>query len=348
MEHNLILTDILKTGNHQQLQSFIDMHSLNDQTFECTGDWYSIPSYDLKKYKRKFAVIDHRMGNYKLWENDFYWKDLYDRIEYLVKNKFVMIVSNPWESKHTIIKQLRKIVIEENRYTYWTGGSSWFWWMMFERYKDQKFDIDHSKKIFDFFYLNKQERPHRIKLFKKLQSEGLLADSLYSFLSENKNLDPKYELPWVDVNNYPKYGKDRDIYELPYNHSSYNIVSETHDFGETFITEKIWKPILMKQIFIVHSKPNYLQELNEMGFKTFSTLFDESYDKENDNDKRIDAIVKLCKFLKDQKAEELYKESTLIRDHNSKHFFNRSALQNEINKTLLGFIKFFDGTQVSS
>lgn len=348
MEHNLILTDVLKTGNYQQLESFIEMNSLNDQSFECTGDWYSMNSVDFKKYKRKFALVDHRTGNYQLWENDFYWKDLYDRVDYLIDNGFIIVITNPWESTHTIIKQLRKINIKENKYTYWPGGASFFWWIMFDRYNGQTFDVDHSKKLFDFFYLNKQERPHRVKLFKKLQAEGLLDNSLYSFLSESKNLDPMYELPWVDVNNYPKYGKDRDMYELPYNHSSYNIVSETHDFGETFVTEKIWKPMLMEQIFVVHSKPQYLQKLREMGFKTFNNLFDESYDNEQDGDKRIDSIVKLCKFLKDQKAEQLYKESESIRKHNSKHFFETSALQDEINKTLLGFIEFFDSTQVSS
>lgn len=348
MEHNLILTDILRTGNHIQLESFIASHTLDNQIFDYTGDWYSLHQYDFKKYKRKFAMIDHRMGNHRLWENKLYWKDLYERIEYLASQNFVIIISNPWESTSNITEQLHRIELTGKKFTYWTGGSSWFWWMMFERYQTKKFNIDHSKKLYDFFYLNKQERPHRTKLFKKLEAERLLDNSLYSFLTENKKLDPKYELPWVDVNNYPKYGKDRDIYELPYNHSSYNIVSETHDFGETFITEKVWKPIIMEQIFVVHSKPNYLQTLRDMGFKTFNTLFDESYDQESDSDKRVDAIIKLCKFLKEQNPNELYRESLLIREHNSKTFFNGSLVRNEVNKTLLSFIKFFDSTQISS
>lgn len=348
MEHNLILTDLLKTGNHQEFEMFIHSNSLSEQTFDCTADWYALPGMDLSKYDRKFAVIDHRLGNYKLWKNKFYWQDLYARVEYLLENKFLIIIANPWESRYNMDDQLEKIKIPGSSQIYWTGESSWFWWMMFERYKDQTFDINHDSKLYDFFYLNKQKRTHRVKLFRKLQDEGILDKSLYSFLSENKNLEPRYELPWVDAKNYPQYGKDRDIYELPYNHSSFNLVSETHDYGETFITEKIWKPIIMEQIFIVHSKPNYLQDLRDMGFKTFETIFDESYDKETDPDLRVDAIVKLCTFLKKQKADDLYKQTADIRSHNSKHFFTREAMQEQVNQTLSRFIKFFDGTQISS
>jgi hypothetical protein len=37
-----------------------------------------------------------------------------------------------------------------------------------------------------------------------------------------------------------------------------------------------------------------------------------------------------------------------IRKHNAAHFFNESALKKTVNKTVLGLLKFFDGSQVSS
>jgi hypothetical protein len=178
--------------------------------------------------------------------------------------------------------------------------------MMYNRYQGKTFEVDHSSKKYDFFYLNKYPRSHRVKLFNRLESLNLLKNSLYSFLSEGKRLDKEYELPWVNPMNYPKYGMDQDIYEKPYNHSAYNIVSETHDSGETFITEKIWKPILMQQIFVVHGKPHYLKELRELGFQTFNNTFDESYDTEENADKRLDKIINLCQWLKNQDAQKIY------------------------------------------
>jgi hypothetical protein len=336
----------MKTGDHQQLESFINFSNIEGQQFDMTGEWYTLRWYDLKNYQRRIALIDHNDRNLRVWPNAQYWQDLKNRVEYLHQQGFVFVVANPWESRSNI-DQLHKLPIDKKIY-YWCGESSWFWWMMFNRYSEKTFDINHSSKKYDFFYLNKYPRYHRIKLFKKIEAAGLLDNSLYSFLSENKRLDARYELPWVDANNYPQYGKDRDIYELPYNLSAYNIVSETHDFGETFITEKIWKPILMQQIFVVHGKPHYLKDLRELGFHTFNNTFDESYDTVENADKRMDKIVDICQWLKNQDAQKIYSLTEDIRKHNAAHFFNESALKESVNKTVLGLLKFFDSSQVSS
>jgi len=348
-ERNFILTDVMKTGDHQRLESFINFSNIEGQTFDMTGEWYALHQYDLTKYTRKIALINSRKETKGLWNNTYYITDLEKRIEKLHQQGFIFVITNPWESKQNIecVADLYKL-LSNKFFCYWSGEHSWFWWMMYDRYKGKTFNIDHFLKKYDFFYLNKYPRSHRAKLFKKIESASLLNNSLYSFLSENKKLNPEYELPWVDVNNYPRYGMDQDIYELPYNHSAYNIVSETHDSGETFITEKIWKPILMQQIFVVHSKQHYLKDLRELGFQTFNNTFDESYDVEENASGRIDKIVDLCKWLKKQDAQRLYSVTEDIRKHNADHFFNESALKIAVNKTILGLLKFFDSSQISS
>jgi hypothetical protein len=345
-ERNFILTDVMKTGDHQQLESFINFSDIPGQQFDMTGEWYTLQQYDLKIYTRRIAFIDHRKANERVWDNKNYWEDLEKRVEYLRQQDFVFVITNPWESRSNI-EELHKIPFDKDCY-YWYGEDSWFWWMMYNRYQGKTFEVDHSSKKYDFFYLNKYPRSHRVKLFNRLESLNLLKNSLYSFLSEGKRLDKEYELPWVNPMNYPKYGMDQDIYEKPYNHSAYNIVSETHDSGETFITEKIWKPILMQQIFVVHGKPHYLKELRELGFQTFNNTFDESYDTEENADKRLDKIINLCQWLKNQDAQKIYSLTEDIRKHNAAHFFNESALKKTVNKTVLGLLKFFDGSQVSS
>ena len=165
---------------------------------------------------------------------------------------------------------------------------------------------------------------------------------------KNIRLPKKYELPGIDPEDYPRFGKDQDIYELPYIDTVCSIVSETNDNDhDVFMTEKIWKPILAQHIFIVHGNYLYLQKLREMGFKTFNNYFDESYDLERDPDKRIDKIVSLCKSLKDnskelqhghRKWQDLYLRSKALRQHNYDVFWSDDYYQRAVTQTVLKFL----------
>ena len=228
----------------------------------------------------------------------------------------------------------------------WSGGVSWFWSHMYHKHKDTTFDFDHNKKNYDFLYLNKGHREHRAKLFNKLSSTDFLQKSLYSFWPDKK-LAKMYELPWAQ--DYPFYGMDQDIYEKPYNETAFNIVSESNDNDtDVFMTEKIWKPIIAQQIFVVHGNHLYLQKLREMGFKTFGHYFDESYDLEKDTIKKIDAICKLCKDLMNKNWKDLYLQTIKLRQHNHDVFFNKERLSEQVNKTINLFLEFADSGQITS
>lgn len=339
MEHNFILTDIMKTGYNPYLHDFLSYQNIPGQSFEFDEQYYRLHFYDLKKYKRKFACLFPRP---RLYESVEYCEDLEKRIKKLISLGFKLIVCEPWESKDTILKKLNILHIENINYIFWSGDASWFWFIMYDKYKDKKLNFDHSKKIFDFFYLNKNPRAHRIELYNKMINNQLLSNSLYSFTSKGIELDKRYELPWAPVDRYPNRGLDQDIYELPYNYSCYNVVSETHVHDEIFLTEKIWKPIIAQQIFVVHAKKDYLKNLRELGFLTFNNIIDESYDAESNLSKRIDKIIGVCEWLKTQDWKILYEKTKDIRMHNYQHFFNKKSLQSVINKTLLGFLEFAD------
>jgi len=61
MQRNFILTDIMKTGFHQDLENFIAMHSMTDQMFDTVGQYYDLHLFDLDSYDRKFAILDYRV-----------------------------------------------------------------------------------------------------------------------------------------------------------------------------------------------------------------------------------------------------------------------------------------------
>jgi len=339
MQRNFILTDIMKTGDHLKLEQFIKLHSLPDQSFDMTGEYYTLHNYDLDSYDRKFAVIDCRKQNDRLKDSAELHKELRKRCDLLHSQGFVFIKATPWESLDNINSQTQypEIDIEHIK---WTGGTSWFWFYMYNKHKDSKFNFDHSNKKYDFLYLNKQPRAHREKLYNKLLDKGILENSLHTNWPDRK-LPAEYELPWAQ--DYPRYGMDQDIFEKPYNHTACSVVSETNDNDyEVFMTEKIWKPIIAQQLFVVHGNYLYLQQLREMGFKTFNNYFEEVYDLDRDPNIRIDTIVDVCDRLRDAPWQDIYLQSKALRQYNFNHFFNEEKLSLEINKTLSLFLEFAD------
>ena len=335
----------MKTGDHLKLEQFINLHSLPDQSFDMTGEYYTLHNYDLDSYDRKFAVIDCRKQNDRLKDSAELHKELRKRCDLLHSQGFVFIKATPWESLDNINsqKQYPEIEIEHIK---WTGGTSWFWFYMYNKHKDSKFNFDHSNKKYDFLYLNKQPRVHRKKLYDKLFDNGILNNSLHTNWPERK-LPAEYELPWAQ--DYPQNGMDQDIFEKPYNDTACSIVSETNDNDyEIFMTEKIWKPIIAQQFFIVHGNYLYLQKLRDMGFRTFNNYFEEVYDLDRDPNIRIDTITDVCDRLRDAPWQDMYLQSKALRQYNFNHFFNEEKLSLEINKTLNLFLEFVDSSQVSS
>ncbi len=327
-----------------------------------TSEYYTLHNYDLDSYDRKFAIIDVRLHNDRLKGNTEFDLELKKRCDLLHSQGFKFIKATPWESVENVISspQYPEIDIEHFK---WTGGTRWFWYYMYNKHKDNRFKFTHDHngsywhKIHEFLYLNKAPRKHRLKLYNKLKDANVLDNSIYTFtmLDDPIRLDNKYELPGIDPKDYPRFGKDQDIYELPYIDTVCSIVSETNDNDyEVFMTEKIWKPIMAQHVFVVHGNYLYMQKLREMGFKTFGNYFDESYDLEKNKDKRIEKLTSLCTDLKEmcshgsvvesgnKKWQDIYLQTKALRQHNYDTFFNEEKLSAEINKTLNLFFEFAD------
>ena len=370
MQRNFILTDIMKSGYHLDLENFINHHTLPNQSFDMTGEYFSLHNYDLDTYDRKFAVIDCRTANAGLAFNPEYDDTLKHRVKLLHSQGFVFIKATPWESKENIENSdiYPKIDIAHVK---WTADTSWFWFYMYEKHKSNKFNFTHDHdgsywhKKHDFLYLNKQPRPHRVKLYNELIEHNVLENSIHTFIEgpTKRRLPKEYELPGIDPEDYPRFGKDQDITELPYIDTVCSIVSKTNDNNnDIFMTEKIWKPIMAQHIFVVHGNYLYLQKLREMGFKTFASFIDETYDIERDRDKRIQKIASLLQDLKsrlcdnnvskvnagNKKWHDIYLQTKALRQHNYDLMFNPVALGKEINKTVNLFLEFADSGKIPS
>lgn len=90
------------------------------------------------------------------------------------------------------------------------------------------------------------------------------------------------------------------------NSSDFHLLIETHydqkeyaysnkeysrDFSPSSITEKAYKPIACSTPFIAFATPNWLEDLRNLGFKTYAPFINEDYDKEVDSNKRLNMIV---------------------------------------------------------
>lgn len=107
--------------------------------------------------------------------------------------------------------------------------------------------------------------------------------------------------------------------------SFFQIVPETCYYeNRLHLTEKVFKPIVACQPFILASTEGNLNYLKSYGFRTFSDWIDESYDNEPDPDKRMNMIVaeieKICALSYAQKRE-MFNDMRSTLEHNNTHFW---------------------------
>ena len=117
-----------------------------------------------------------------------------------------------------------------------------------------------------------------------------------------------------------------------YDSTYFSIVAETSiglDIPRTceLITEKTYKPIAFNHPFIVWGQAGSLQRLNQLGFATYSNIFDESYDQVLDPRQRLEHIVTCIANFE----QEPYGKDTLDRlIHNRNHFYNQDIVDSRI------------------
>ena len=118
-----------------------------------------------------------------------------------------------------------------------------------------------------------------------------------------------------------------------YQNSWYSIVSETNVGRFNFMTEKTAKCLFGKRIFVCFNSPGHLKFLRDQGFKTFDKWIDESYDSEENGDKRMDMIIKEVKKLNDMDTNQLdimLEEMKEVLVHNQKHLMTFNYKSNLI------------------
>ena len=215
-----------------------------------------------------------------------------------------------------------------------------------------------TEKPYTFLMLNGRIRPHRKWILQSLRDAGLLDHALYTNLharnAPNRSityikdgqdlmheiesvhyLPAEYEVDMyqdqvntpcdnIDVKHHLFKNEWGEAYikPEPYIDTYFSIVNETvYEAAHTFRTEKIWKPIIMGHPWICLSNSGFYRDLRNLGFQTFESVIDESFDNIANNQLRIErtsAIIKeLCcgdlkKFLSDSQSICKYNQQVLL------------------------------------
>jgi hypothetical protein len=149
------------------------------------------------------------------------------------------------------------------------------------------------------------------------------------------------KLPLVLDTNQFQINTANHFFAQVYLDSWVSLITETfcvEKIDETvFFSEKIYKPVRARHPFILVGQFKALSKFKQLGFKTFSDLWDESYDDIENDTQRLEAICMLLKDLaKLSKSdwENLYIEASPILEHNMRYLTYNIWLAPVMNKII--------------
>ena len=169
---------------------------------------------------------------------------------------------------------------------------------------------------------NRLLREHRTDLLEQLD----LTQGCYSLMNPDPNgLEYSGPVPANSFDEHTNSSAEINITGLNnWNTSFLHIVNETVWQEKIHFTEKIFKPIVLHQPFVVVQAPGSLKYLQSYGFKTFNEWWDESYDDIQDPVTRLQAIATIINDIGSKDIHELEKlrmEMAGVLEHNFRHFY---------------------------
>ncbi len=119
------------------------------------------------------------------------------------------------------------------------------------------------------------------------------------------------------------------------------VPTETVYFGQRLhITEKTFKAIALEMPFVLVAPAGSLEYMRSYGFRTFADIFDESYDEETDDIRRIEKVTQLLKDLDGlsvQERQQIHRHCLPAVQHNYEHFYG-SGFEQILWKELLNML----------
>jgi hypothetical protein len=212
-------------------------------------------------------------------------------------------------------------------------------WWSFNLLKYNQPQFSTQTPEFDFDCLLGARRPHRDFAMLAMQHTGLIDSSIVTYRDffqgasidhqsqEFAEMFPNLEMhfPFVSSNLDPSWEVDRKLdYSISpfvpwniYNRCRYSIITETLGTGDGFfMSEKTGKAVYARRIFLLFSNCNFLSRFRALGFETFGSVIDESYDSNPLDFARFTAVMEQMKFLSQQNYHQVLDKLRPVLDHN--------------------------------
>ena len=231
-------------------------------------------------------------------------------------------------------------------------------WWSFNLLKFNQQETSSQSPEFDFDCLLGARRPHRDFAMLALQHTGLINTSIATYRDffhgatvnnqnqEFANMFPEQTLnfPYVSDNLNPAWEVnqplDRSISPyMPWNiyhRCRYSIVCETLGTGDCFfMSEKTAKAIFAGRVFLMFSNKDFLSNLRNLGFETFGSVIDESYDSNPLDFERFTLIMQQMTWLAEQDYSQVMAKLKPVIEHNKNRLFELQKEKQSQMKLLL-------------
>ena len=218
-----------------------------------------------------------------------------------------------------------------------------------QSYFDSRFNIDmvpkieidavrNSQRRFKISCLNGRSRAHRIQNYILLKQKMYFDELLFSMHNQFSEIKEVRESDYInsvnkDIRNQwenvrhalPRhYKNDWSATDDAYTNSYINFVTETSVEGEYwFLSEKVWKPIMAGQLFLLLAQPGSIQHLRDVGIDVFDDLIDHSYDLEPRWQVRLDMIHKEIDRLVTLEWNSIFDQTEERRIANYNYFYSK-------------------------
>jgi hypothetical protein len=283
----------------------------NDPKIIFNDDWLLDQSKIVSLKQHKLAVLDFSSEHYGVDGLDHVYNALED-----ANINFLLLVHDPHDHQ------------KFNRMIFY---SYWYHWSR------KNFVIpttDPIVRTYKWGCLNGNPRTHRIYNYLYSKDQAYYESSTFSFFngdisrSDDISLSPDMIEQWQNIkhtlpsrNTIFRDNNATADCNIPEVIDSYiHLVTETTIISKVFVTEKTWKPIASKQIFLIFGNPNTISYLRDCGVDVFDDLIDHSYDSIADWQERLHAVHSQLKHLLTLNLDDIYINTTQRRAANSEKF----------------------------
>lgn len=193
-------------------------------------------------------------------------------------------------------------------------------------------NIAHQPRTEHFLCMMRESKYHRLELLEWVLRNDLMKFFHFSCGPVHPSMSREFLLSTqaapltLDIQDWDDDDYFIAMHGQKYYQDSYiNITCESSTMEPIFFSEKIWKPILNHQPFIVIAQPGFLAQLRKLGFETWAPWIDEHYDEISDSHHRQIVIHREIHRLSQLPLEKLVTmrhEMHSHLEHNRNHFFN--------------------------